>query len=150
MAEKSAEAARIRQLVEQFHRRLSSIDIAALEKPQTIGEWSIRDLIAHLIFWQDECAWVFTSTVDGSYERRDYSASGDVNAEAVRRYAHLSTDEALESIRSTGLRVADLIEEVDEDLWEERKNRLAGWVEATIPKHYSEHEADLEVALKTD
>lgn len=150
MSEKSTESGRVRALVEDMYGRLSETDVAILEKPLTIGEWSVRDLMSHLIFWQDECAWVFTSTLDGTYERRDYSASNDINAEAVRRYAHLSTDETLESIRSTGLRVADLIDEVDDDLWEKRKNRLAGWVEATIPKHYSEHESDLEVALKTD
>lgn len=112
------------------------------DRPRTVGEWSVRDLMAHVLSWHDECLWAFRSTIEGNYERRDFSDFDKVNAELLPRYEGQTAQELRQKLESTAADIAAQIREVPDDLWQ-TKRRLSAWVETTVVGHYAEHVDDL-------
>jgi hypothetical protein len=123
--------------------------IADPERPRTVGDWSVRDLMAHVLSWHDECLWAFKSTLDGTYERRDFSDFDKVNAELLPRYDGQTARELRVRLETTAAEIADQIRKIPEDLWQS-KRRLSAWVETTVVGHYAEHAEDLEKVEKGD
>lgn len=131
--------------VDEFFDRISVV--ADLERANTVGEWSIRDMLAHVVAWHEECLWAIRSTQQGSYERRDYSNVDAWNAGAVAKLAGLSGADLLEKARVTGHEIARMVGAIPDELWE-AKRRLYTWPYASTIRHYEEHESDVRSAMK--
>lgn len=113
-----------------------------LEAPNTIGEWSLRDLLAHILAWNEECLWAIRATIEGKYERRDYSPVDVWNAAAVEKLRGVNGAEMLARARETTNRIASSVRQIPEDLWR-TKRRVQLWPWNTTIRHYEEHEADI-------
>lgn len=142
--DREALASQIDQKVDEF------ADLVAktknIDAPEAVGDWSLRDMLAHIVAWHEECLWAIRSTIEGSYERRNYQDVNGWNANALARYEGISGTELLERARSTGHEVASNLREVPEELWV-AKRRLETWpLESTI-RHYQEHEEDVRQAI---
>lgn len=107
-----------------------------------VGKWSVRDLMAHVVSWHDECLWALRSTMDGTYERRDYSDFDKVNAELVPRYAGMGAEVLRERMKKSADEIVELIRNIPDDLWNE-KPRLSAWATMVTLTHYEEHKEDL-------
>lgn len=130
--------------VEEESRKIFELfdAVADPDRPRAIGDWSVRDLMAHILSWHEECLWAIRSTMDGTYERRDYSDFDKVNAELLPRYQGRSATELRAQMESTAAEIAELIRQVPDDLWHS-KRRLSAWPDMTIVGHYAEHVDDL-------
>lgn len=122
---------------------------ADLEVPKRIGEWSLRDLLAHMVAWNEECLWAIRSSIEGNYERRDYSDVNQWNAGAVDKFRGLDGAEMLVRARETMKGIAASVRQIPEDLWQS-KRRLQVWPWNTTIRHYEEHEADVRRVIGGD
>lgn len=129
--------------VGELSYRLDGLDEAVLRKPLATGEWTLRDLLSHMLFWQHECLWALRSTLNGTYERRDYSDTDKVNAAGVEALKNVGPLEIVEQLRTSGLDIIEAIQMIPEELWEQ-KERLSAWVHGTIVAHYDEHFSDID------
>lgn len=120
-----------------------------LEAPNTIGEWSLRDLLAHLLAWNEECLWAIRSTIEGDYERRDYSDVNKWNAAAVDKFRGVNGTEMLARAREATKGIAASVRQIPEELWQ-TKRRLVLWPWNTTIRHYAEHEADVRAVMGGD
>ena len=136
-------AARLEEDASQFFRLFDGV--AVYDKPGAIGEWSLRDLMAHIVSWHEECLWALRSTVDGTYERRDYSDFDKLNAEMLPKYEGLGAEELRRRMESTARELVAQIRGIPEDLWQSTP-RLAAWVNTTAIGHYEEHAGDVRAA----
>lgn len=144
--EREALAAQTLAGIEKLEKMLMGADEALLGKPDAVGDWSVRDLLSHMVFWHNECLWAIESTLRGTYERRDYSDVDAVNARAVEQMAAVGAPELVEKLISTGREIAARTQEIPEDVWA-AKARLKAWVHRTTVHHYQDHEADIRTAL---
>lgn len=116
--------------------------IADPNDANTVGEWSVRDLMAHVVSWHDECLWALRSTMEGTYERRDYSDFDKVNAELVPRYKGIGAEELRERMKTSADEIVELIRIIPDELWN-AKPRLSAWATMVTLTHYEEHQEDL-------
>ncbi|MCA1838857.1 MAG: maleylpyruvate isomerase N-terminal domain-containing protein [Actinomycetota bacterium] len=141
-------ADKVEQSVRRLHSRLSDASAEILQEPHTIGTWAIRDLVAHMVYWHEQCIWAIRTTMNGTYERRDYSEADDHNERAVIAMSSVPATQLLEKLLVTGLDVAGLVREVPDEMWE-AKPRLERWVVLSTLEHHVEHQLDLDKALTT-
>lgn len=136
----------VERSLQEFERLFRGADAGTLERPNAVGEWSLRDLLTHVIAWHEECLWAVRSTAEGTYERRDYSDVDGWNAEAVSRYAGLPAGEVIDRLGSSGRAIAAELRKIDHELWT-AKARLERWVAASTVGHYLEHQEDVRRAI---
>ncbi|MEO7803102.1 MAG: maleylpyruvate isomerase N-terminal domain-containing protein [Actinomycetota bacterium] len=134
--------ARVTREVAEMASRLEGVDEELFLKPVGTGEWTLRDLLSHLLFWQKECLWALKSTLEGTYERRDYSDVDKTNAAGVESLKDLKPLEVIAQLKASGVDIAETIKIIPEDLWE-TKPRLAAWVHGSVTHHYEEHTPDI-------
>lgn len=157
--------------LEQAHAVVSDlfarIDDAQAQQPRTIGggEWSAKDLMGHLAFWEELAIDAIEAWRDGRLPRAEQVFTGDhvdaINAENFERTAASSMDE----VRARAARAHDtlvaMIREIPDDLWRAkpayettRRRTLAEMLGSVLgaPKkpfgHATAHEADLRAAVE--
>lgn len=126
---------------ERFLEHFRFLTERDLESPRR-GGWSPAQLLAHVVAWHEECLWALRATIEGNYERRDYSDVDDWNRRAVERFSGSTGRELLEKATETNRLIAETLREVPLSLWE-AKPRVREWAVATTVRHYAEHLEDL-------
>ncbi|MBN1430991.1 MAG: ClbS/DfsB family four-helix bundle protein [Anaerolineae bacterium] len=54
--------------------------------PGVVGEWSIKDLIAHFTYWEHRAAFLIESAIDGYREEADIWKIGSVDDQNARNF----------------------------------------------------------------
>lgn len=75
---------------------LATLPVAHWEEPLLEGGWSVKDTLAHLMYWQDSVTEQLGWPADRQRERIDDAAIERINSEV---YAH-NHDESLASVRA--------------------------------------------------
>jgi hypothetical protein len=137
------------------YEALLDLDDAALERPVGAAHgWSARDLMGHLVAWQEVSLAVAKELAVGesapTIERvdRDWDERGGevVNDELLAAWARLPIDEVRQRFASVAGELRGYLTVVPETRWVKHPAHLASFLEETI-EHYEDHRADLEAIL---
>jgi len=127
---------------------------AHLELPVS-GEdrWSGRDLLGHLVFWQERALTVARELAVGETsasrlrDEAEWEARGDsINDEAVAAWRALPLDELLARARTVAGELRGHLTVVPEARWLKNSEVQAFFASETID-HYADHAADLAAIL---
>jgi hypothetical protein len=117
-------------------------------------DWSARDLMGHLLAWQEvalavarELAVSETSPAKAAADSDWESRGGEViNAEIQARYRELLVDELKQRFRSVPGELRGTLTVVPETRWVKNSDHLRFFMDQTVD-HYADHEADLAAIL---
>jgi hypothetical protein len=115
--------------------------------------WSARDLIAHMVGWQQfaltiakELA-VNETSPEIARIRAEWDARGDaMNDEMITAWRGLSAAEVRDRLESVAGELRGYLTVVPESRWVKHPTHLETFVEDTL-EHYDDHRADLEAIL---
>jgi uncharacterized damage-inducible protein DinB len=133
--------ARLAAAFASFLETCARLDPGLYETVAIDGQWSLRDVVAHLTGWDHEATerfWRFLAgpTDDISYDNDEF------NARSVAARQHFTYQQAVKELRSVHRGLEEAIAAVQsEDLAAE--SRFAEWL-AALSKHYEEHTAQLQ------
>jgi hypothetical protein len=136
----------VTEVVEKANKALENL-LGALENlpaesqtvPKTIGEWSIRDLLAHLIAWEEEAAKAFEIWKIGV--EPDWGHIKDIddfNARAIKDRRKLSYAKTVEQLQIVHGGVIDNIKSVSDSEFA-RRGGVPRWLANLIIDHLNEH-----------
>ncbi len=116
--------------------------------------WSGRDLMAHLVAWQEIALQVAKELAVGETSRTaaetdaDWDARGGdtVNRELQERWAAVPLDELRARYRTVAGELRGYLTVVPETRWIKHPTNMSSILESTLD-HYAEHEADLAAIL---
>lgn len=145
----------------------AALNDAQAVEPKTIGggEWSAKDLMGHLAFWEELAIEAIDAWRDGRIPRAEAIFSGDdvdaANAQNFSRTAAQSLDEVRARAAEAHERILALIASLSDDEWASkpayetgRRRRLAEMLGAVLgaPKrpfgHAFAHEPDLRARVE--
>jgi hypothetical protein len=117
------------RLLEEQHAELAALfarlDEDAFVRRETIGggDWSAKDLAAHMGTWEDLAIEVIAAFVRGERPAAEHRfagpGSGDrVNAEGVERFMDVSASDVLTRFEDLHRRVCAAIDSTSDDAWE--------------------------------
>lgn len=133
---------------------LDGLTDAQLEVPVAAAHgWSGRDLIVHLVAWQElllEVARELAVNDDSPTLRRielEWEADPDaVNAQMLASWRSRSTDEVRQRLRTVPGELRGYLTVVPEIRWLKRPDRLEWFLDGTA-EHYPDHASDLAAIL---
>jgi hypothetical protein len=132
----------------QFENALAQFDADQLLAPNLHGGWSIKDLIAHIGFWEQHTALRFSALLRGVEPPDDALPQDELNARVYAQNQHKPLAEVRLQEHAAYVQLLLLVENaMDDDLfnpqrfvWTEGKP-FAEWIENNTYGHYEEHQA---------
>lgn len=133
---------------------LDELSDTALSRPvEAAHGWSGRDLMAHLVAWQEialgiarELAVGETSATLARAEEEWGTDGAAMNARLLREWAALPLAEVRRRFRTVPGELRGTLTVVPEARWVKHHRHLSALLEETLD-HYAEHEADLAAIL---
>jgi hypothetical protein len=137
-----------------FEALLDLDDSALVHAVDTAHGWSARDLMGHLVAWQEVALAIAKELAVGEQSPtiarvdRDWEERGGevVNAELQREWAALPLDEVRRRFSTVAGELRGYLTVVPEARWVKHPVHLRTFLDETI-EHYAEHQADLEAIL---
>lgn len=102
----------------EFHEAYGGLSEEELLEPGVTGEWSVRDLIAHIAWWEEEALKHLPLILDGGRPQRysvKYGGIDAFNAMMTRQKRDLSLDEVLDESEETHRRLVAYIRSIPAD-----------------------------------
>src|SRR5438876_10851777 len=132
---------------------LAGLDDAALDRKGVVGEWSIKNVLAHIAAWESwvvQAVPVRMTTGETPEHLRARLADEDAsNAEEVAEREELTPAEQLMELERTRDALLAYLRGLDAATWERQqpwntwKGTLVEYLRAAISEHEAEHIADL-------
>ena len=143
--------ARIRSGRAQFESALAHFGEDQLLAPDLHGGWSIKDLIAHIGFWEQHTARKFSVLLHGMEPPAESLTLDDLNAWVYAQNQHKPLAEVRLEEQAAYEQLLMLVQNAtDDDLfnpqrfaWTEGKP-FAEWIENNTFGHYEEHQVDFQ------
>lgn len=158
-AESEARAEKVQLLsrMEESRRRL----LAALERagPDVLqragswGEWTLKDLIAHLVYWQTAAAERLQLHMTGdpasalALAPAGDEATDEINAGVYRANRDRPLAEMLETFAVSYGTLRTAAKSIPATLYTEKELPLRAWLTSNSFEHYDEHLPDIERAI---
>jgi hypothetical protein len=124
--------ARIETSWQDFLHVIDGIPSDRATEPGVSGEWSTRDILGHLAFWEDRAAAALEGIGEGSGDNANVD---ELNAAEYDRISRMSYDEAYASLMRSHERIVSAASAADA--------LTPGDVEGDTWEHYEEHGADI-------
>lgn len=108
---------RIETAWEAFRESYAGLTAEDLTRPSVIGEWTVKDVIAHVAIWEEEALAHLPTIAAGGRPPR-YAATGGIDAFNAREVAgmrDLSLDEVLRHAARTHQRLLAYLDSVPEE-----------------------------------
>ena len=133
----------------QLESALASCDDGQLLAPNLHGGWSVKDLIAHLGFWEQHTAHEFNALLRGVNPPDEPITVDELNAQVYARHQHKPLAEVRLEEQAAYEQLLLLVENALDDevfdpqrfAWTEGKP-FAEWIENNTYGHYAEHAED--------
>ncbi|MCU0498363.1 MAG: ClbS/DfsB family four-helix bundle protein [Anaerolineae bacterium] len=138
---------------ELFETTLARIPRERLTEAQAIGAWSVKDLIAHLTYWnQDFIREVDAADRGESLEGiRDPRSDDEINAEAVAHSSAQSPETVIAAFEHSFQEIVSLIDQLEESALADDSALSAhlhgsfnGFIKNYVTDHWSEHREEIE------
>jgi hypothetical protein len=113
---------------------------AQLTEPGVIGDWSVKDILAHVTTWEEEALKYLPLILTGGRLPR-YSQSGGIdafNAQMTEQKRSLAPSEVLSQLDETHRRLIDYIQSVPEE-YITRETRFQHRLRLDTYSHYPQH-----------
>ena len=127
----------VRQIIDDswagFLEALESVPGDRLEEPGACGDWSVKDLMAHMAFWDDRA--VYVADTIGAGEEIEPIDWQEANTREATLRANWTLEESRREMLAAHDRVIEALErhpELDASVWE-----------GDTFDHYNEHAADI-------
>jgi hypothetical protein len=132
----------------KLKRALEQVDRTAWEKPGMDGGWSVKDMLAHLAFWESRTLTLYRAVKNNrepspSLKDRDID---DVNAEVYTERKAWPLEKVIQDEEQAYQELLELVESVpEEDLFGPYRFALLEnrpfyeWVDGNTYGHYAEH-----------
>jgi hypothetical protein len=141
--------ARIRLGRAQFESALAQFSDDQLLDPNLPGGWSVKDLIAHIGFWEQHTALRFSALLRGVEPPDEALSQDELNARVYAQNQHKPLAEVRLQEHAAYAQLLLLVENaLDDELFDPRRfvwtegKPFAEWIENNTYGHYEEHQAD--------
>ncbi|HTG13354.1 MAG TPA: DinB family protein [Candidatus Eisenbacteria bacterium] len=124
-----------------FQDSYAGLSAAELLEPGVTGEWSVRDILAHVTTWEEEALEYLPVILKGGTPPRYRPTYGGIdvfNALMTERKKSLSLAEVLAQVDEVHRRLIDLIERAPEDQLA-RETRFRRRLRLDTYHHYPQH-----------
>ena len=129
--------ARIESRWRAFNEACAGLPDEALTQSGVAGEWSVKDLMAHIATWEGEAVKALPIIMQGKRPPR-YGGVDNFNARQNDANSRLSLAEAREALQASHRRLLDFIATVPES-WFETETRFRHRLRLDTWGHYREH-----------
>jgi hypothetical protein len=126
-----------------FKASYAGLSEAQLMEPGVTGDWSVRDILAHVTTWDEEALKHLPSILEGRKPRRysvTYGGIDAFNALMTEQKKGLSLSEVLRQLEDSHRRVIEVIERSPEDQLV-RETRFRRRLRLDTYGHYPKHAA---------
>ena len=134
----------------QLETDLAHFDPEQLGAPRLHGNWSLKDLLAHLGFWEQHTASEFSALLRGVEPPEEAITLDELNAQVYAQNQHKPLAEVRLEEQAAYEQLLLLVENaVDDDLFNPRRfawtegKPFVEWIENNTYGHYEQHQADL-------
>jgi len=128
---------------------VEGLPVAIVAAPKTIGEWSIKDVLAHLIGWGEEAARAFeTWKVGVEPDWSHISDIDDFNNSSVKGRRRQSLAKVSDQLRLIHNGIIDHIKTVPESEFK-RRGGIPKWLITLMITHVDEHQRRIEIFKRT-
>ena len=114
------------------------------DEPGVCGDWSVKQMVAHMTAWDWEGEPHFRALHSGGAEEQSYDVDA-FNAAAVAERRDQAWDETLDELRRANMTFAASLATVS-TADRETNPRYASWLRA-VTDHYEEHTAQIRTVL---
>lgn len=128
-----------------FHAAYTGLSDEAMLIPGVTGEWSVRDLIAHVTWWDEEAITHLPVILDGGKPPRYSAKYGGIdafNALMTEKKRALSLDEVRQETEATHQRLVAYLQNVPPDRLK-GNSRFPHRLRLDTYGHYAIHTADI-------
>jgi uncharacterized protein (TIGR03083 family) len=136
---------------QQLEFALARLGEEQLLAPTLHGGWSIKDLIAHVGFWEGRIVTLYGQLTRGEQPAAEEPPLDELNAQAFAQRQAQTLDEVRREERAAYTQLlAIAVNAADDDLFNPQRfawtqgRPFAEWIENNTYGHYEEHAADLE------
>ncbi len=126
---------------EAFKESYAGLSDSELMEPGVTGAWSVRDIIAHVTWWEEEALTHLPLILDGGKPPRysvTYGGIDAFNAQMTEQKRNLSLSEVLRQRDDTHRRLIDFIQSAPEDQFI-RETRFRHRLRLDTYSHYPKH-----------
>jgi hypothetical protein len=130
---------------EALEASYTGLSDSELMEPGVTGAWSVRDIIAHVTWWEEEALTHLPVILAGGRPRRYSVAYGGIdafNAQMTERKRNLSLTEVLRQRDDTHRRLIDFVHSVPEHQFA-RETRFRRRLRLDTYSHYREHAEEI-------
>lgn len=120
-----------------FNQATAGLRDDALQEPGVVGEWSVKDLIAHVAAWEEETLEALPVIMEGERPPR-YGDVDAFNARLNEANSRLSLDEARRALETSHQRLLSFLADVPER-WYATETRFRHRLRLDTWGHYPEH-----------
>jgi uncharacterized protein (TIGR03083 family) len=124
-----------------FQASYAGLSNSQLAEPGAAGDWSVRDIIAHVTWWEEEALRHLPLIIAGDRPPRysvTYGGINAFNAMMAERKRHVSLSDVLTQLDDTHRRLVDFIRSVPEDQFT-RETRFRRRLRLDTYSHYPIH-----------
>ncbi len=124
-----------------FKASYAGLSDAQLVKPGVTGDWSVRDILAHVTTWEEEALTHLPLILEGSTPPRysvRYGGLDAFNARMTEQKARLSLSAVRRQLDGTHRRLIDFIQRAPEDQ-QSRETRFRRRLRLDTYSHYPQH-----------
>ena len=126
---------------EAFKESYAGLSDSELMQPGVTSAWSVRDLIAHVTWWEEKALMHLPLILDGGKPPRysvTYGGIDAFNAEMTERKRNLSLSEVLQQRDDTHRRLIDYVQRAPEEQFT-RETRFRRRLRLDTHSHYPKH-----------
>jgi hypothetical protein len=145
------------RLQTEYDRLLATVARLTPEQmttPGVTGTWSVKEILAHLIFWNMVAVRGVEAAQRGETLPHNRRGPDWINAGAVAHYRDRSVDEVISDFKRSFLEVTRTLENLPNSVFEPGspvevalKDSIAGTFDNNTTDHYALHEAEIRAWL---
>jgi hypothetical protein len=125
----------------EFKESYAGLSDARLTEPGVVGDWSVKDILAHVTWWEEEALKYLPLIIQQGTPPRYSTQYGGIdafNALMTERRQDLSLAGVLQQQQETHRRLVDYLESVPEEQFT-RETRFRHRLRLDTYRHYPEH-----------
>ena len=125
----------------EFNQSYAGLSDTLMTKPGVAGSWSVKDIIAHVTWWEEEALKHLPLIIKGSRPRTyaaEYGGIDAFNAMMTEQKRGLSLSDVLKQRDETHRRLVSYVQDISDEQFE-RDRRLRRRLRLDTYGHYPKH-----------
>jgi hypothetical protein len=127
----------LNKISKKFLVFITTLNSNLAENTIVCGEWTVKDVVSHIIGWEKETILQFKSFLAGSSKNVRYDMDA-FNKKSVELRKHLSWDQVVSELQTAQKELRYLNDSIDEGNPLIEKRFMTSWLN-TLSQHYKHH-----------